>query len=374
MPHKEKRVMNKVAITKCGKYEYELIKKAVGLLADNSDFPDVKGKTVLVKPNILSDSKMEKNITTNPLVVKAVIELLREKGAERVWCGDSPGLPGPKFRGEGCGIWSVVQETGAEWVDFFDGAKETVFWNGVKAPQCRFVSEADIVVSVSKMKTHQLMYATGAVKNMFGTIPGLNKSPMHLYARSPENFAKLILSIYGTHKPEWSVMDGIISMEGAGPANGTLRQTGLLLASSSALALDRAEAVIMGYDPKDIPILSEAEKEEKGSTDASYPLLSAEEVAIPDFRRVEVKKRGIVNSLLLPFLTRFFDKKMAERRKAPEFIKEKCRKCRKCVDICPAKALRLDTDHIAIDTSKCIRCYCCHEMCPFDAIEIEKPN
>lgn len=87
-----------------------------------------------------------------------------------------------------------------------------------------------------------------------------------------------------------------------------------------------------------------------------------------------MKKRGIVNSLLLPFLTRFFDKKMAERRKAPEFIKEKCRKCRKCVDICPAKALRLDTDHIAIDTSKCIRCYCCHEMCPFDAIEIEKPN
>lgn len=60
--------MNKVAITKCGKYEYELIRKAVGLLADNSDFPDVKGKTVLVKPNILSDSKMEKNITTNPLV------------------------------------------------------------------------------------------------------------------------------------------------------------------------------------------------------------------------------------------------------------------------------------------------------------------
>ena len=209
--------MNKVAITKCGKYEYELIRKAVGLLADNSDFPDVKGKKVLVKPNILSDSKMEKNITTNPLVVKAVIELLKEQGAERVWCGDSPGLPGPKFKGEGCGIWSVVQETGAERVDFFDGAKETVFWNGVKAPQCRFVSEADIVVSVSKMKTHQLMYATGAVKNMFGTIPGLNKSPMHLYARSPENFAKLILSMYGTHKPEWSVMDGIISISGYPP-------------------------------------------------------------------------------------------------------------------------------------------------------------
>ena len=62
---------NKVAITKCGKYEYEEIKKSLYTLIENTDFPDVKGKKVLVKPNILSDSKAEKNITTNPLVVKA---------------------------------------------------------------------------------------------------------------------------------------------------------------------------------------------------------------------------------------------------------------------------------------------------------------
>ena len=363
---------NRVAITRCGKYDYSEIKKSMYLLIENSDFPDVKGKKVLVKPNILSDSKEEKNITTNPLVVKAVIEIVKERGALTIWCGDSPGMPGPKFRGEGCGIWDVVNETGATWADFSDGAIPTVFWNNVKAPQCRFLTEADIVISVCKMKTHQLMYATGAVKNMFGTIPGLNKSPMHLYARSPENFAKLILSIYKVHVPEYSVMDGIISMEGAGPANGTLRQTGLLLASSSALALDRAEAVLMGYDPKDIPILSEAEREEKGSTDAEYTLLDAQSEVIKDFRCVEKKKRGLINSLLLPFFTRFFDRKMAERRKAPEFIKEKCRRCRKCVDVCPAKALTLAQDHIEIDTSKCIRCYCCHEMCPFDAIKIEE--
>lgn len=362
---------NKVAITKCGRYEYSEIKESLYKLIENSDFPEVKGKKVLIKPNILSDSKEEKNITTNPLVVKAVIKIVKERGAELVWCGDSPGMPGPKFRGEGCGIWKVVEETGAVWADFSDGAKPTVFWNNVKAPQCRFVSEADIVISVCKMKTHQLMYATGAVKNMFGTIPGLNKSPMHLYARSPENFAKLLLSIYRTHVPEYSVMDAIISMEGAGPANGTLRQTGLLLASSSALALDKAEAMIMGYDVKDIPILKEAEREEKGSTDATFTLLSPDEVKIPDFRRVEIKKRGLINSLLLPFLTRFFDRKMAEKRKAPEFISSKCKRCRKCVDICPAKALTLAEDHVEINTDKCIRCYCCHEMCPFDAIKID---
>ena len=362
--------MNKVAITKCSGYQYETVKKAVYELAAATDFPSVEGKTVLVKPNILSDAKSEKNITTNPMVVKAVIELLKEKGAGKIWCGDSPGLPGPHFRGENCGIWQVIQETGAEWADFSDSPKETVFWNNVKASQCRFLTEADIVISLAKMKTHQLMYATGAVKNMFGTIPGLNKSPMHLYARSPENFAKLILSIYRVHEPEWSLMDGVISMEGAGPANGTLRHTGLIMASSSALALDRAEAVVMGYDPMSIPILSQAEKDDKGSTSAQYTLLKAEDVAIKDFRRVQIKKRGLMNSLLLPFFTRFFDRKMAEKRKAPLFNSEKCRRCSKCVDICPAKALMIKDGKVEIDTSRCIRCYCCHEMCPFDAITI----
>ncbi|MGN1163945.1 MAG: DUF362 domain-containing protein, partial [Candidatus Ornithospirochaeta sp.] len=146
--------MNKVAITRCSRYEYDEVKKAVCEAAAATDFPIVEGKTVLVKPNILSDSKSEKNITTNPLVVKAVIELLKEKGAREIWCGDSPGMPGPHFRGENCGIWQVVQETGAKWADFSDSPKETVFWNNVKAPQCRFLTEVDIVVSVCKMKTH----------------------------------------------------------------------------------------------------------------------------------------------------------------------------------------------------------------------------
>ena len=100
--------MNKVAITKCGKYEYELIKKAVCLLADNSDFPDVKGKTVLVKPNILSDSKMEKNITTNPLVVKAVIEIVkRECGVETHPVSQDQSL---KVKAAAYGAWSRRQE------------------------------------------------------------------------------------------------------------------------------------------------------------------------------------------------------------------------------------------------------------------------
>jgi Fe-S-cluster-containing hydrogenase component 2 len=92
---------------------------------------------------------------------------------------------------------------------------------------------------------------------------------------------------------------------------------------------------------------------------------------IDDFRRIAVKKKNLVSSLILPFFTRYFDRKRASKRQEPIFIHDRCRKCKKCVDICPAKALSLDSGKIQLKEEKCIRCYCCHEMCPFDAIKID---
>ena len=363
--------MTKVAITKCTSYDETRIKDALYRLIDNTDFPTVENKTILLKPNILSDSDVDKNITTNPLIVKAMADILKEKGAKKIYIGDSPGLPGPTFHGKVSGFAKVCEDTGAEWVDF---SKETVslsLYKGIKAPCAKIVFDVDLVFSMCKMKTHQLMYATGAVKNMFGVIPGLNKSPLHLRATTPDEFARLILSIYNSRVPDYAVMDGIISMEGAGPANGELVNSSLLLASSSPLALDKAEAIIMGYKPEDIPILREAERESKGVTDGIYTLLKPEEEILKDFKRVEIKKRGIINSLLFPFITRIFDSNSNKRRPAPSFDRSMCRLCSKCVDICPAKALVIEDKHVQIDTSKCIRCYCCHEMCPYDAIKIK---
>ncbi len=362
--------MNKVAITRCQSYDYDKIHDALDEIISNSDFPDVNGKSVLIKPNILSDSAPEKNITTNPIVVKATIDIIKEKGAKKIFLGDSPGLPGANFHGKISGMADVCEQTGAIWVDFSANTKMHTLWNGIKAPVANIIFDVDLVFSLCKMKTHQLMYATGAVKNMFGVIPGLNKSPLHLKARSPENFALFLLSLYNLRKPDYSIMDAIISMEGAGPANGTLRNTSLVLGSASALALDRAEAILMGYDPKDIPILNAAEKQERNSTKGIYTILDPNVEAIENFQKVEVKKRGLFSSLILPFFTRIFDKKKASKRPSPIFIHEKCKLCKRCIGICPAKALSVENNEIKIDTNVCIRCYCCHEICPYDAIKI----
>ncbi|MGN0906051.1 MAG: DUF362 domain-containing protein, partial [Bullifex sp.] len=73
--------MSKVAIAKCGQYDGEKVYEALRLIASSSDFPAVEGKRVLLKPNVLSDSRPELGITTNPVVVEELIRLVKEKGA-----------------------------------------------------------------------------------------------------------------------------------------------------------------------------------------------------------------------------------------------------------------------------------------------------
>lgn len=362
----------RVAITKCSEYSYFSILDAIREISENTDFPDVKGKKILVKPNILSDAKPEAGITTHPIVVKAVIELLKEKGAEKIYCGDSPGLHTPHFKGRLAGIEEVCLETGAIWVDFTKDHRVHKLSNmRTKVNMAGILDEVDFTISVAKFKTHQLMYATGCVKNCFGLLPGLNKSPCHVRYPNREAFARLIVNIYKEAKCAYSFMDGIIGMEGPGPANGTLRHVGYLLGGKDAFAVDLAEATIMGYRCDDIPILNVGKFLKMTDLKAEYPLLDANDLVISDYRRINVeKKSNLFSALLLPYLKRSSDKKKAQKRNAPVFDREKCIHCLRCQQICPAEALSFKEEGITIDTHRCIRCYCCHEICPADAITI----
>ncbi len=359
--------MTRCAITEADTYDDNTVLEAMRLIAENTAFPDVKGKTVLVKPNILSDSYPEKAITTHPAVVRAIITILNEKGAGRVLVGDSPGMQAGRFHPVSSGIVQVADDTGAQIVDFRESTRVHVV-NGMKIPMATAIDAADIVISAAKFKTHQLMSATGAVKNMFGLVPGLQKSPLHLRARSPESFARLILGIFREAHVDYAVIDGIEGMEGAGPTNGQPRHVGLLMGSESAFALDKAEAIIMGYDT--VPIVSEAEKAMPGCTDADYPLLNPRDIIIRDYRRIPTGRKTVFRTLFIPnILSRIGI--AADGRAYPAFIHGKCKHCLKCVNVCPAKALSERNGRIHICRRKCIRCYCCHEMCPFDAIDIK---
>lgn len=365
-----------VAITTCTTYDLDSLYVALSLVCEKANMPNVSGKKVLLKPNILSDAKPEDCITTNPAVIRCMIRLLKNKGALEVFVGDSPGLHSPSFRGENCGIHQVCQQEGAIWVDFSDNpTSKQIVGTKYTLPMANIIDKVDLVFSMCKFKTHQLMYTTGAVKNLFGTIPGLNKGACHAKCPSRESFAKLIVGIHETVKPAFSVMDAIIGMEGAGPANGKPRPIGLLLASDNCFSMDRAEALIMGYNPKLIPIIAEAERKGILPNSCDYPLLKPKDLVIEDFDRIPLRKKNqFFRSLIVPFFTRDMQKRKQLKEPAPNFNHEVCIRCKRCVNICPAKALTFD-GKVTIDYTKCIRCYCCHEMCPVNAISIgEQPD
>lgn len=363
----------RLAITSCENYEPDSVRKAILQIVENSDFPDVKGRTVLLKPNILSDAEPSSNITTNPEVVRNIIRIVKERGAEKVLVGDSPGLHTSSFHAQKCGIYNVCIQEGAQWCNFAEKTHTVSIPNlNYKLNITDTVLEADVIIGISKMKNHQLMYLTGCVKNFFGTVPNLHKSACHLAFPDADDFASLIVNLHEIIKPAYSFMDAVLAMEGPGPANGNPKPVNLILGSDNDYATDTAQAFICGYDPKSVPILKYAGKSGLIPDTIVCTLLDYRKLLVTDFIRIpQRKKTKILSSLVLPFFLRKHIMKKQQKRPAPTFNREKCILCQKCVKICPAKALSADDNKINIDTEKCIRCYCCDEMCSEKAISIK---
>ncbi|RQW05946.1 MAG: DUF362 domain-containing protein [Calditrichaeota bacterium] len=367
-----------VSIVKCGSYEKEQVYRAVGKAVDEAgNFPEVKGKTVLLKPNLLYPVPPEKAVTTHPSIVEAVIRIVQERGAAVVKVGDSPGVASTDNAGRKSGVKDVVLAMEAEWVDFSeptlieykDGLTQKQFY------PAKVVAESDIIISIPKLKTHEMMYFTGAMKNLFGTIPGLNKSRFHFNFPDKENFASMIVDLNGALNADYAVMDAIVGMEGPGPGSGYPKHLGFVAASSNLLALDAACASIVGYDPEEIPIFQEALKRKlwlDGFEEIQYPSEQPDAVKPHNFKRVKVLKDTGFIKRILPGPVYKVIKDMYVPR--PFFSKKKCIACGKCVEICPPDALVLKGKNknkkAAVDYGKCIRCYCCHEVCPVDAIRI----
>ncbi|MBI9095810.1 MAG: DUF362 domain-containing protein [Sphaerochaeta sp.] len=367
--------MSSVAIVRCENYDQKKVDIAVEQACLAANMPSVAGKRVLLKPNVLSDAKEDRCITTNTAVVRAVIHLLKKQGAKEILLGDSPGLQGPSFVPKACGLDRVCKDEGVKWVDFTQNpkTKSVPYTRSKSLPFASILEEVDLLFSLPKLKTHQLMYSTGAVKNLFGLVPGLYKSPCHVLFPTRELFASLMVGILSLVKPSFSIMDGIIGMEGPGPANGKPRHMGLILAAEDALSLDYAQAVVMGYDPLTIPIIAEGLRREEGSVPSSYPVLDANTLVVENFQRIaQQKQTSFFHALIAPFfLSRYIRWRVKRERKAPVFLTEPCIQCRKCIEICPVHALHLEGKSIIIDEKVCVRCYCCHEICPAHAIEVD---
>ncbi len=361
-----------VAIRKCPDYNPCEVMTAVEWLYNEAGGPDPRGKKVLVKPNILSDDKPERAVTTHPVVVEGVIRYLKSRGAE-VFVGDSPTFDNASFTGKKSGLRQVTESCGATWVRFNESpAARIVGGNNLKVAS--IVNEVDLIISLPKLKNHELMFFTGAIKNIFGLVPGFTKGLQHVRYSDREKLAEFFVDIEEALCPHFHLMDGIVAMEGPGPGNGYPIKGGVLLASVNPLALDIVASRIAGYDPLVIPtnrIALERGKLLAGIHDIEVRGPDPQTLVIKNFRRIQTgKTSGILLKALkkrIPFL-RKLDKR-------PVFNPELCVSCMKCVEACPVNALSPDKTRkntILLNDPLCIRCYCCHEVCRDRAIDIKR--
>jgi uncharacterized protein (DUF362 family)/Pyruvate/2-oxoacid:ferredoxin oxidoreductase delta subunit len=366
----------KVAIVRCADYEpgrvLEAARRAFDLLGGLGRVIQ-PGQKVLVKPNLLSAAEPDRAVTTHPSVVRAMVTLAREAGAT-VWVGDSPG--GIEWNVTArvldvTGVGAAAREAGAEVKDF-DAATARL----VECPQGAVlkhfalagpVLDADLVVSVPKLKTHGQALYTGAVKNLLGCVPGGGKIRMHRLAPQSRQLAAALLDIYAVVRPRLALIDAIVAMEGAGPNHGDPRPLGLLLASEDAVAADAVACHVIGYPPRSIHILSQATERGLGEGRLSHievvgePL---ESVVCPDFAR----SSNLLTELIPGPLARLISRAIAVD---PVIDSAQCRRCGVCQRSCPAGAIGGE-DMFVIDPALCTRCFCCHELCPHDAVVLQR--
>ncbi len=374
--------MSTVSISKCSSYSEKDLEDALRDLLSNIGGIEnfVKpGQKVLLKINALMESSPESAIITHPEFTKAVAKMVLNAGGTP-FIGDNPGNAGsnPVKAVENMGYGKIADELGIEIVNLQKNGVKT-FVPKIGDPRVpihvsRSVFEYDVVINLPKLKTHMLMLYTGAVKNMFGTVPGFNKSKLHFVLPDPKQFSRTIVEIYSITKPSLTIMDAVTAMEGNGPSGGTPRNTGLILASSDGVALDAVAAEITGFKSNSILTTSIAGKHAIGESSLKNIEVrgaSIEEIRVPGFKRPLSSYNflkvlpGFLYSLAKPLLN------MA--RIMPIIDAEKCRACLACVKNCPAQCIQIRKGEMyKIDRKKCIMCFCCHELCPYKAISLKR--
>lgn len=341
------------------------------------------GERIVLKANLLRAAPPESAICTHPAVVEAVARLVKEAGGTPVIC-DSPGGALHKeavLRSlfEKTGMAAAAAAAGAELS--MDSSTRTVSLpEGKVLRQAEIitpVAEADGVIDLCKMKTHVLMSMTGAVKNLFGVIPGLSKVGYHATHPDHATFADVLLDLTGYVKPRLSLMDGILAMEGDGPgSSGIPRQAGLLLAAANPLDLDTAAGAIMNLPRQDNPVLLAAER--RGLTPCRMEDVELIGGTVEELRMADYKFPASTKSNLMDFLGPLA--RPAERlcKKAlsqtPRIDGAKCVGCGICAKSCPGQAIAMTAPgkKARISQNACIHCYCCHELCPQKAVELHQ--
>jgi uncharacterized protein (DUF362 family) len=249
-----------VAVLRAGSYDVDL----AGLVLDglHAIGAEVGGARVLLKPNLVEYDRGSA-INTDPRLIHAAVTAFRSLGAASVVVGEGPGhRRDTRYVVEASGLADALRDAKAGFADLNISAAAPVAlysryttMGSLWLPTA--ITEADVVVSMPKMKTHHWAGVTLSLKNCFGCLPGRvygwPKNALHW-----QGIERSILDIAGAVRPSLAIVDGIVGMEGNGPIDGTPKEVGLIVVGDDPVAVDATTSHIMGFDPADITYLKEA--------------------------------------------------------------------------------------------------------------------
>jgi uncharacterized protein (DUF362 family)/Pyruvate/2-oxoacid:ferredoxin oxidoreductase delta subunit len=371
-----------ISLQKCTEYNNKILKDKImaGLEQINFDPTGLKNKRVCLKPNLLMPSNPGRAVTTHPELFRAVAQIIHDYTRNIVLI-ESPNFFPLKSTIKKTGLAEIVNDLEIEVADIT--VTETLRYPSARRYKNIDISKAffdvDYIINMPKLKTHGFTHYTGAVKNLFGTMPGLSKSRMHMTAPSQMEFAGFLLDLYGGllngfEKPKKfiHIMDAVVGMEGEGPGpSGKPKKIGAVMVGDDAVALDYIAVNLVGLNVKKVLTITEGFKRGygvKSPDDIQLRGESLEDMRITDFKASRSSVMGgIIWPLTSPTIKNLFVEKPVPSAGA-------CTLCYNCMKVCPAGAIAKaeETKVPRYNYRKCIRCFCCMETCPEAAIDLKK--
>jgi len=265
-----------VALQRCDSYDRFAIAALIDQMVSHIGFLEsFYGKTVLLNPNLISSNGPRFACTHGSFVAGTALWFL-DQGA-RVLIGDSPAIGSVANVCHKQGISLALKGLEVKLIDFVSPLKVKLA-GGVFVTIAREALECDFFVGLPKIKAHNQMFVTMAVKNIFGIVKGTHKAMLHMvHGNSHDKFAGIILDLISLLPPQLHLADGIEVMHKSGPLDGSRLMLNCLAGARCPVALDTALLDVLELDPRRCPLWRVASMRGLAGSNPGnlrYPLLS----------------------------------------------------------------------------------------------------
>lgn len=245
--------------------------------------PDMRGRTVLIKPNFVSTRNAGLSCT-NPHLIAATVRFCLKHGAT-VRVGDSPAFGTAQAIARRTGLTDLLHPMGVRVITLKRG--RLIRCGRAVVSLSADATEADLILNIPKFKAHSQMRFSGAVKNLFGCVTGVRKAWLHArHGDRNGEFVEMLCAVMDALPPTLNLMDGVEAMHCTGPMHGSAYALRLLGTSTCPVALDTAAGMLLGGGPERFPIWAECHRQQRPGAHPErlrFPLLTPQQFDAQDF-------------------------------------------------------------------------------------------